>query len=414
MLKRTFNPGLPHRYVTYLRMSTDMQNPRSPQQQRDTIEMVRSRLGHPWVHVADYTDAGVSGRYLSKRPNFQTMLHDIRSGAVLVDLILVDTFERFGRAEELASLRQELCNRHGVLVLTADSQFADPTTVQGKALAAFESLRATEENRVKAHQVLRGKRDAARLGHWPGGSPPFGYKLQSVLTERNGRQEVDYCILVPDPETAWIIRKLFEEAAEKGLGSPRLARMLNADPTIPNRLKPFHDQTVNYWLRQSIYYGELDWEVLSTGVIDDRRVVEKNPSEEVLRVPEFCPPLVPRELWHKVQEVRKARGERVRKARQAKKDTGGKQIAAVTPGVALAYLLSGLVQCGHCNRAMRASSSPTYTTRSGETKRYVTYACPGYAGGVCPNGTRVPEAWLRETVVRLVRERLFPMTEHDE
>src|SRR4029078_9565544 len=92
---------------------------------------------------------------------------------------------------------------------TADTQFADPTSTSGKALAAFESLRSTEDNRVKAHNVLRGKRDAARLGHWPGGAPPFGYKLQSVMVERHGRQEVDHCILVPDGTRSWIVERLF-------------------------------------------------------------------------------------------------------------------------------------------------------------------------------------------------------------
>src|SRR5206468_1023802 len=122
-----------------------------------------------------------------KRPDFQRMLREIRTEAIHVDAILVDTFERFGRAEELATLRRELYKQHGVLVLTADSQFADPTSATGQVMAAFECLRATEENRVKAHNVLRGKRDAARQGHWPGGLPPFGYKLESVMTVRNGR-----------------------------------------------------------------------------------------------------------------------------------------------------------------------------------------------------------------------------------
>jgi DNA invertase Pin-like site-specific DNA recombinase len=191
--------------ILYLRKSSDQQNPRSPQQQRDTIEATVKRLGYPWVVVGVYSDVAVSGRFLRKRRRFQEMLRHIRTEKVKADAILVDTFERFGRADELAALRQELHQHHGVLILTADSQFTDPTSVSGKALAAFESLRSTEDNRLKAHNVLRGKRDAARQGHWPGGSPPFGYRLRSVLVDRSGREEVDYCVLVPDPETAWII-----------------------------------------------------------------------------------------------------------------------------------------------------------------------------------------------------------------
>jgi site-specific DNA recombinase len=409
MLKRRFDPMKPLLVVLYLRMSSDDQNPRSPQQQRDTIEAILRRLGYPWNVVRVYVDEGVSGRYIRRRPGFQNMLRDIRTRAVKADAILVDTFERFGRADELTALRQELHQHHGVLLLTADTQFADPTSVPGKALAAFESLRATEDNRIKAHNVLRGKRDAARQGHWPGGSPPFGYRLQSVVVERHGRQEVDHCVLIPDPQTAWIIQKLFELAHRKGLGSTRLARMMNDDPEIPKEHKPFYDQTVNYWLQQPIYYGELVWEEHATTVIDDRRVIERNPEEEFVRVPNFCEPLVSREMWDAVQELRRARSDRARRARQARKGESNKQIAALTPGLALTYLLSGLVRCGHCNRSMTVSSSPAYTTKSGETKRYASYVCPGHIAGVCPNDRRVPEVWLRQSVVALICQRLFPM-----
>jgi hypothetical protein len=153
------------------------------------------------------------------------------------------------------------------------------------------------------------------------------------------------------------------------------------------------------------------WEEHSTEVVADRRVIERNPEDQVIRVPNFCEPLVSREDWDAVQELRRARSERARLARQVKQDNGGKQIAAVTPGLSLSYLLSGLVFCGHCNRSMTVSSSPAYTTRSGETKRYASYVCPGHVAGVCPNGTRVSESWLRETVVDLIRRRLFPTSE---
>ncbi len=96
MLHRTFDPKKPFRVVLYLRMSTAQQNPRSPDQQRDTIEATFKRLGYPWAVVAVYTDAGISGRYIIKRPEFQRMLREIRTGATSVDAVLVDTFERFG------------------------------------------------------------------------------------------------------------------------------------------------------------------------------------------------------------------------------------------------------------------------------------------------------------------------------
>src|SRR5262245_26465850 len=161
-------------------MSDPRQNPRSPDQQFETIDTTRGRCGYPWVRVAAYRDDGISGRYIAKRPGLQRMLLEIETGRLAVDLIAVDTLERLGRADEIAEIRRKLFVEHGVLVVTADTSFADPTGPTGKALSLVESLRSTEEGRVKGHNVKRGKKDAAGLKRWPGGPPPLGFQLRRV------------------------------------------------------------------------------------------------------------------------------------------------------------------------------------------------------------------------------------------
>lgn len=83
--------------------------------------------------VKIYRDEAKSGKYLRKRNGYQQMMRDLKTGTVVADLILVDTLERLGRVEELPSIRKDLLDRHGILVLTADSNFADPNTPQGEA-----------------------------------------------------------------------------------------------------------------------------------------------------------------------------------------------------------------------------------------------------------------------------------------
>ena len=409
MLKRTFDHKLVYRAVAYLRMSSDRQNPRSPDQQLDEINRRLQALGYNWRIEAVYRDDGISGRLLRKRLGFQKMLRDIKTRAISVDLILVDTLERFGRVEELPTIRKELFERDGVLVLTADSNFADPNTPQGKALGMVEAFRSTEDGRVKAHNVLRGKRDAVLHKHWPGGPTPFGYMLKSVMKVVNGREEVDYCLLVPNPATRWIIELLFELAEQTSFGGTRLTRLLNANPNIPDEHKPFQPETISYWLDSEIYYGDLYWGENVTGIVDDTRVVERNAPEDVVHVPEFCEPLVTHERWENVQVPRRVRRERSAEARRRKANAhgDGKLIEAPAPGLTLRYLLSGLLFC-ECGLRMNASASSPYVTKAGEERRYVSYVCPGYLAGHCENGTRVPEAWIRSVVVGKLRERLFP------
>jgi DNA invertase Pin-like site-specific DNA recombinase len=316
MLKRFFDPWLTYRVVVYLRMSSDKQNPRSPDQQLAEIRRRLKALGYNWRIVKIYRDDAISGRLIRKRVGYQEMMRDIKSGAVVADLIVVDTIERFGRVEDLPTIRKELYERQGVLVVTSDSNFADPTTPQGKALGAFEAMRASEDGCKKAHDVLRGKLDAVLLKHWPGGTPPFGLKGRSVMKIENGREKVDYCLLEPDPSTRWIMELLFELAEATAFGSTRLAKQLNANPDIPDRYKPFQPSQIDYWLDHEIYYGELVFPKHSTGIVDDVRVVEPNAEKDILRVPEFCEPLVPRARWDRVQAIRQARRQRHANARR--------------------------------------------------------------------------------------------------
>ena len=404
MLKNFFDPSLPLLYARYGRMSSDKQNPRSPDQQFDTIEATRKRCGYPWLHVCDYRDDAKTGLYVRRRPALQKLLSDISSGRIVIDLILVDTIERFGRADEMAQIRRDLFVVHGVLVLTADSNFSDPNSVPGQALSAVESIRTKEDTRVKAHNVLRGKRDTAREGHWPGGSPPFGYKLETVLKEVKGRQEVDFSRLVPDDETAWIIKLLFAKAKESGWGRSRLTRWINDNADIPGKFKPFKESAIGYWLASEIYFGTLVWERVNTGIVNDTHVSQPNDESEWTVVPEFCEALVSIEDWKAVQKMRAARAARTN-LRRNKSPT--KAILPLAPGLVLKYALTGLVRCSLCGRAMTAASSRPYTTVAGEVRRYVAYVCPAAASGVCKNKRRVPEDWLRRTVIQTLLNHLF-------
>jgi len=411
MLKRVFDPKLVYLVVVYLRMSSDRQNPRSPDQQLEEIKRRLKALGYKWIILKVYRDNAITGKVLGKRRAYQQMMLDIKTGTVKVDLLLVDTIERLARTDGLASIRKELYEKHGVLVLTADTNFADPNTPQGRALGMFESMRATEHGRILSHNVLRGKRDSARQRHWPGGPPPFGYKLETVLKEVKGRQEVDYSILVRDPETDWIMERILYKARGTGWGQTLLARFFNDDPDIPDKYKPFQPPTIGYWLDNPIYSGELVWPQNCTGIVDDMRVVEPNSEEDIIHVPDFCEPIVPREVQKAIWAVRQARRENILQARKAKADHDGKLIEPPAPGLTLKYLLTGLVRCGHCGRAMTPSSTAPYVTKAGETRTYPAYGCPGYLARICPNDRRVPEEWLRETVVGTVRQRLFRPTE---
>ena len=260
MLKFRFNPDNPFTYFRYGRMSSDRQNPSSPDRQFKEIERVRAQCNYPWRVIGTYRDDALTGKKLLRRPGLQLMLNDIKSRKKKPDLILIDNFERFGRIEEMESLARNLFRKFGILILTADTRFADPTTQHGKVYRAFESFRATSANELKSSEVFSGKRLLIEeKKFWPGGEAPFGYQLQAEMGEKKGRPCVVGHLLVPEPEAFLVAKKIFALARSTGWGSKRVTRAVNADPTVPDKFKPLNAVNVGYMLKNDIYAGILIW-----------------------------------------------------------------------------------------------------------------------------------------------------------
>lgn len=400
MIKREFNLAKPYRVVLYARMSTKKQNKRSPEQQVATIKETIERFKCPWTILRTYVDRGMKARYLRRRPSLQGLLRDIEAGLIEVDLIVVDTFERFGRADEFEEIRRKLRDNHGVLIVCADNNFADPTGMVGKAVGMVEQIRATEDTRIKAHNVVRGKKDCLRQKRWPGGPPPFGYGL-TRLWDSSGPELRPYSILKPAPVTGPIVRAIYQKAFETNWGGSKLATFFNADESIPAEFKPFYAATIDYWLANEIYVGVGVWGLLSTDIVNDARVIEANRPEEVLRVEEFCEPLVSREVFDAIRAVRRARSE----AWNLRREESAKLIEPLSPGLSLKHSMAGLVHCGECN-ACSVPRSSGRRSKAGQTYAY--YTCSRHNDGACGNGRHIRIDQLKPAVFSRLRQRLFP------
>ena len=409
MIITTFNPKLSFRYVRYGRMSDEQQNPRSPDQQFDEIDRTKLRQGYDnWLHVRDFRDDGISGRYIRKRPGFREMLDGIRCGLLKVDAILVDTLERLGRAHEIDDIRQELRKRHGVL--TADTGFTDPTSTVGRVYGAMEAVRASSAAAQKAHDVLRGKIDTAMLKRWPGGPPPTGYRLAArteLITRRNGKTvENIYHVLEPDPATVGIVHAIYDLAFETGWGRTRIAKELNANEAFVQQYGKVSESLVGSVMTNTIYNGLYRFNFLATDIEDDCRIIRKKDASEVIYVADFCPPIVDATRGDKVRADACRRSEKTLSLRAAKKAANGKQIQPLSQGLILVYPLTGLVRCAKCNASMRPSKSGA---KSASADSYYYYRCPCANDDRCDNKLYLRGPWLWKVVIARLRETLFPL-----
>ena len=186
-----------------------------------------------------------------------------------------------------------------------------------------------------SEETRKGMQEKAEEGVWPGGAPT-GYLN---VVGPSGKKVIE-----PDPETAALVRQMFESYATGRYSLKEIAEQASAAGLIFRRS---HNPriTVHKILQNRIYYGDFVWKgKVYRGVHT---------------------PLITRELWLRVQDVMRQRG--TRKPRRVKHDFG----------------FSGLLTCGHCGCAL-----------VGEIKkgRYVYYHCTGYKG-------KCEEPYVREEVL---------------
>ena len=399
MIIRKFELNLPYTVVIYVRMSDKKQNERSPDQQIAEIKRTIKRLKLPWKIKVIYRDDAVKGALIRKRPQFWRMLNDIYSGAIKPNLVLVDTTERFARAKEMNSIREKLWEEHGVLLLTANNNFASPLTPEGKVYAAVEAMRATEENRIKAHQVLRAKRDTIALGRWPGGPAPRGYTLRKIIEqdEKGNDQFVGSHLVLDSKEiNIDIIKKAFRVCRKTGKRGSRLAKHLKALPQFREEFSDLSGDTVNNWLKNTIYKGVLTWGIHCTGIVNDVRRLELNDEEDVIVKEDFCEAIVDEDTWNHVNLGRE------RRAKSSSGDGSDKLLKPLAPGFKIKYMLTGLARCDCCDGSMNPVAN-----RSKAGVSYVYYRCTRAYDNNCVNHAYIHEPWLRGQVIGYINSQLL-------
>jgi len=184
-------------------------------------------------------------------------------------------------------------------------------------------------------ETSKGMLEKARSGIYPSYAP-VGYRNTEGP---NGKR-----IIVPDPQTAPIVKELFTRFAAGSCSLSSLVAEIRQEGAVFHDRK-LHKSTAHQILRKRLYMGEFDWDGTTYQGTHE--------------------PLVTRECWEHIQKLLDARNEN--KTRKVKHD----------------FAFSGLVHCGHCRCHM-----------VGEIKKrqYVYYHCTGNRG-------KCPEPYTRQEVL---------------
>ena len=279
--------------------------------------------------VREYVDEAESGRVMN-RPEFRRMIDEAKKTKAPFNEILVWKFSRFTRKREHAVALKSMLRRQGVRVVSITEQAEDNPT--GRLLEGIiESVDEFYSENL-GQEVVRGMREAASRGFWVAPKPPYGYSKVKVLDGPKERPTLE-----PDEDAALVVKRIFD-LAETRMGMLKIARALNDDGIASPRGKLWNKTTVHGILNNEAYTGTLVWGA------------KAKDNAEPVRVEKAFPAIITKAQFNRVGKLMRAR---------APKRSHPRRVGST-------YLLSGLVKCKACGRALSGQDA-----KSGQFSYYV-------------------------------------------
>ena len=317
-----------------------------------------------YIVAREYVDEAESGR-IADRPEFRKMIDAATKPNAPFGEILVWKFSRFTRKREHAVAFKSMLRRKGVRVVSI-TEHADDTPTGKLMEAIIESVDEFYSENL-AQEVTRGMRESASRGFWVSSYAPFGYNRVMVLDGPKKRPT-----LQPDPDASRVVKRIFD-LAEAGNGMTDITRTLNGEGILSPKGKLWGKTSVHTILVNESYTGTLTWGTHSKD------------NAEPVRVEKAFPAIVTKAQFSRVNKLMHSR---------APKQSHPRRVGST-------YLLSGLVKCKACNRALSGQDA-----KSGQCAYYVCQSIMKRGKDACDT-PRLNARRFEELVVEKIRSNIL-------
>lgn len=336
--KRTYSVAL------YARISVENEKKREADTIGNQLQLLKDFVSEQSdMKVFDiYSDDDISGTDFV-RPEFSRMMNDIRDGKV--NCIIVKDLSRLGRNYlESGEYIEMVFPFFGVRFIAVTDRF-DTKNQQADITVQLKNLANEMYAKDISKKICSAMKSIQRQGKFAGNRAPYGYMFDPA----------DKHSLVIDPETAPVVREMFNMVAEGGT-LHYIATTLNARGTSsPGRVlyergsattdkfknSKWYMQTVRRILQNPVYLGWMvSGKYQSEFYINGEKGSKPAPKEDWIVTKGAHEPIVTEELFNIVQEYfikTKAEHGKVAKYNSKSKQTS---------------IFKGCLRCGECGQAM--------------------------------------------------------------
>lgn len=201
-----------------------------------------------------YEDAGVSGT-VENRPALTEALRDAARGEF--DVLVALNLSRLARKLHISAKVIDDLAELDVAFVSVQEAFIDTSTSAGRGLAGVFSSFAQMDRDSIVEKTARGQRAKGQAGLWPGGHPPFGWRLEGF--KRTAQP-------VPDEREREVLREAYRLLVTKRLNAFQVAARLNDAGLHPRHAKTWNPESLRRVLaNETLASGVVVWGAPSTG-----------------------------------------------------------------------------------------------------------------------------------------------------
>lgn len=312
----------------YARVSSERQDvDLSISAQRRALYEYASR--NDYQVVSEFIDEAESGT-TAARPEFRRMIAMARHDKRPFDAVLVWKYSRFARSREDSIIFKAMLRRIGMQVISITEPVDNSAT--GKLMEAIIECMDEFYSANLGEEITRGMRESASRGFYVASHTPYGFARIKANDGSKQRPKLD-----ADPNKATVVKRAFEDTYG-GSGLTETVKTFNREGIAGPGGKGWSKTSLYKILTNEIYTGVQIW-----GKKSKRDL-------KPIRIENACPAIVSAEVFAKVQALLKSR---------SFKNIHPQRVASN-------YLLSGLIKCGLCGKAMVGQDA-----KSGKFKYYV-------------------------------------------
>lgn len=318
------------RVAAYCRVSTNSEEQENSYEAQIAHYTSVIEANGKWILAGIFADEGISGTSVRRRDEFNRMIEACEAGKI--DLILTKSISRFAR-NTLDCLNYIRKLKSLGIPVVFEKEAVNTMEASGEVLITILASIAQQESKSISDNVRMG----IEFG-FQEGKGIFNY---SRFLGFRGTGERG--VLVIEPEEAKLIRRIYREYLEGY--SPYLiaARRVAEGARTAGGGRIWYNSTVNSILGNEKYCGDLLMQKYYTEDFLTHRLVKNRGQRPQYYVEDNHDPIVPKEIFDRVQEERKRRGAL---KTEAKKLRFGSLVA-----------LNGRLICGKCGQTLKCYTS---------------------------------------------------------